>query len=251
MIKFSIFNSISAYRWWPQKIRKPRFRRRPTMRERSKNWNRHCLRHCWRHKIKVSDGNCILEFAAITKNRLTRQHTHTNNFVVCTYFVCIVNKVSPRPSIAPDSDAANSAEAFNQQAQSQPAQPNQSSSSSSLQQNKPEPGKAPSRAGACRVCLKSFKPDEFSKICFECQQKVCEDCASYSKLEEHEDAVCMRVCAMRSRSASSFERPNWFGIFLHFFRLKNYIHSARGDAVCADGKWLLVYAFHKIRQTQC
>lgn len=95
-----------------------------------------------------------------------------------------VNKVSPRPSIAPDSDAANSAETMSQQAQST----QQSSSGTS----KPEPGKAPSRAGACRVCLKSFKPDEFSKICFECQQKVCEDCASYSKLEDNEDAVCHR-----------------------------------------------------------
>lgn len=99
-----------------------------------------------------------------------------------------MHKVSPRPSIAPESDAAHSAEAFSQQQQSQQQQANQSNQSSSSH-NKPEPGKAPSRAGACRVCLKSFKPDEFSKICFECQQKVCEDCASYSKLEEHEDAV--------------------------------------------------------------
>lgn len=73
--------------------------------------------------------------------------------------------------------------------QSQSNQSNQVSSSSNSSQQKPEPGKAPSRAGACRVCLKSFKPDDFSKICAECQQKVCEDCASYSKLDDSEDAV--------------------------------------------------------------
>lgn len=105
----------------------------------------------------------------------------------------VVNKVSPRSSIAPDSEAAHTADAFSQQQQSQ-SQANQSTQSSSQQQSKPEPGKAPSRAGACRVCLKSFKPDDFSKICFECQQKVCEDCASYSKLEEHEDAVRSSDC---------------------------------------------------------
>lgn len=68
-------------------------------------------------------------------------------------------------------------------------QSNQSNQVNNSSQQKPEPGKAPSRAGACRVCLKSFKPDDFSKICAECQQKVCEDCASYSKLDENEDAV--------------------------------------------------------------
>jgi hypothetical protein len=33
-----------------------------------------------------------------------------------------------------------------------------------------------------RVCLKSFKQDDFSKTCFECKYRVCEDCASYSKM---------------------------------------------------------------------
>lgn len=150
--------------------------------------------------------------------------------------VRIVNKVSPRPSIAPDSEAAHSADAFSQQQQSQQQQANQSNqSSSSQQQNKPEPGKAPSRAGACRVCLKSFKPNEFSKICFECQQKVCEDCASYSKLEEHEDAVSART-ALKSD---------------HIQSIQFYFHSWHGDAVCADGKWRLVCAFPRIRLTQC
>lgn len=42
-----------------------------------------------------------------------------------------------------------------------------------------------SRAGACRVCLKSFKPDDYSKTCIECEQRVCEDCAtSYAEFED-------------------------------------------------------------------
>lgn len=41
-----------------------------------------------------------------------------------------------------------------------------------------------SRAGACRVCLKSFKPDDYSRTCYECQQRVCEDCASYAEIED-------------------------------------------------------------------
>ena len=54
---------------------------------------------------------------------------------------------------------------------------------------KTDAAKPPCRTGACRVCLKSFKPEDFFRTCFECQQKVCEDCASYSKMEENEDEV--------------------------------------------------------------
>nr|XP_024214691.1 regulating synaptic membrane exocytosis protein 1 isoform X3 [Halyomorpha halys] len=66
-------------------------------------------------------------------------------------------------------------------------------------------GKPVSRHGACRVCLKSFKPDEFSKTCGECQQKVCEDCASYSKPDENQDeawrcSICRRRAASRSQA---------------------------------------------------
>ncbi|BET03057.1 parallel actin filament bundle assembly [Nesidiocoris tenuis] len=52
-----------------------------------------------------------------------------------------------------------------------------------------EAGKPISRSGTCRVCLKAFKPEDFSKTCGECQQKVCEDCASYSKPEDAQDDV--------------------------------------------------------------
>lgn len=88
--------------------------------------------------------------------------------------------MSPRPSLVPDPDPIAPTETTPTSATAHPI--NQSNQNSC----KNEPGR---RAGACRVCLKSFKPDDFSKTCFECQQRVCEDCASYSKLDEHEDAV--------------------------------------------------------------
>lgn len=49
------------------------------------------------------------------------------------------------------------------------------------------------RSGACRVCLKSFKTDDFFRICCECTQKVCEDCASYSKNEEGLEDVSQHI----------------------------------------------------------
>lgn len=92
--------------------------------------------------------------------------------------------MSPRPSLVPEPDPAPSIDAAKTAAAAQA-----SAAAAAAAQAKAEPGKPPSRAGACRVCLKSFKPDDFSKTCFECQQRVCEDCASYSKLDEAEDAV--------------------------------------------------------------
>lgn len=108
-----------------------------------------------------------------------------------------VTKMTPRPSLVPDADPVGYEAAIlaaQQQQQSAAAaaaanQQQQPRSSGANNAQKGEPGKPPSRAGACRVCLKSFKPDDYSKTCYECQQRVCEDCASYSKLEEHEDAV--------------------------------------------------------------
>ena len=46
------------------------------------------------------------------------------------------------------------------------------------------------RMGTCRVCLKLLKGEEFYQICFECTQRVCDDCASYSKSGKNEDKVC-------------------------------------------------------------
>ncbi|XP_017138602.1 regulating synaptic membrane exocytosis protein 2 isoform X1 [Drosophila miranda] len=122
-----------------------------------------------------------------------------------------VNKMSPRPSLVPtDTDTSGSYGSSSYQQQQQ-----QESGSGGSQNNnnhsttaggggggataKQEPGR---RAGACRVCLKSFKPDDYHKTCFECQQRVCEDCASYSKLDEHEDATMWRCSVCRRKMAS-------------------------------------------------
>ncbi|XP_031346559.1 regulating synaptic membrane exocytosis protein 1 isoform X2 [Photinus pyralis] len=70
-----------------------------------------------------------------------------------------------------------------------------------------EPAKPPSRMGACRVCLKAFKPDEFNRTCSECTQRVCEDCASYSKKPDDEEpddwkcSVCRRKLQSRPQIA--------------------------------------------------
>ncbi|XP_052741814.1 regulating synaptic membrane exocytosis protein 2 [Bicyclus anynana] len=65
-----------------------------------------------------------------------------------------------------------------------------------------EAGKAPSRAGACRVCLKALKPGEVFHICNGCQHRVCEDCSSYSKPASDEESswrcsVCRRKAGPR------------------------------------------------------
>jgi hypothetical protein len=99
-----------------------------------------------------------------------------------------VNKITPRPSLVPESAESNALHS----ASSQPSIATQEKPPEKpTSQQKAEPGKPPSRAGACRVCLKSFKPDDFSKTCFECKQRVCEDCASYSKMDSSEDLVCL------------------------------------------------------------
>ncbi|XP_015587944.1 protein piccolo isoform X2 [Cephus cinctus] len=67
---------------------------------------------------------------------------------------------------------------------------------------KAEPGRPASRAGACRVCLKSFKPTDFSRTCYECQHKVCEDCASYSTSTDTEDSSTWRCSVCRRKMAS-------------------------------------------------
>ncbi|KQS43199.1 regulating synaptic membrane exocytosis protein 1 [Drosophila erecta] len=132
-----------------------------------------------------------------------------------------VNKMSPRPSLVPtDADTSGSYGSPSYQSQQQQQQQDYGSSLNNNNNNsgsggsggtatasgggggaaaKQEPGR---RAGACRVCLKSFKPDDYHKTCFECQQRVCEDCASYSKLDEHEDATMWRCSVCRRKMAS-------------------------------------------------
>lgn len=91
--------------------------------------------------------------------------------------------MSPRPSLVPD---------ITDYQQSQPSPPDthekeSESSSSMFEKNEHKTGA--NRASSCRVCLKSFKPDDFSKTCYECKYRVCEDCASYSKVDSAEDLV--------------------------------------------------------------
>lgn len=92
--------------------------------------------------------------------------------------------MSPRPSLVPDNTDI-------QQHFQAPPEPVEKDPESSPSQNpeKNEPNKTANRASSCRVCLKSFKPDDFSKTCFECKYRVCEDCASYSKMDSSEDLV--------------------------------------------------------------
>nr|XP_049706799.1 regulating synaptic membrane exocytosis protein 1 isoform X7 [Helicoverpa armigera] len=63
-----------------------------------------------------------------------------------------------------------------------------------------EAGKAPSRAGACRVCLKALKPGEVYHTCNGCQHRVCEDCSSYSKPASDEDANSWRCSVCRRKA---------------------------------------------------
>ncbi|XP_069701298.1 regulating synaptic membrane exocytosis protein 1 [Periplaneta americana] len=83
---------------------------------------------------------------------------------------------------------------------------NQPKAEDSNANKKSEPAKPPCRTGACRVCLKSFKPNDFFRTCFECQQKVCEDCASYSKLDENQDESTWR-CSICRRKMQSRAQP--------------------------------------------
>uniref|UniRef100_A0A1B0GKV4 PDZ domain-containing protein n=1 Tax=Lutzomyia longipalpis TaxID=7200 RepID=A0A1B0GKV4_LUTLO len=99
-----------------------------------------------------------------------------------------VHKMSPRPSLVPEPDP---------QPAPAPAEPQHAQGA-----EKGDPSKPPQRSGACRVCLKSFKPDEFSKTCCECQQRVCEDCASYSKTEEDKDVRTWRCSVCRRKMSS-------------------------------------------------
>lgn len=54
---------------------------------------------------------------------------------------------------------------------------------------KTEKEKQANRSALCRVCLKSMKTDDFCRTCFECQRKVCEDCASYTTADDNEEMV--------------------------------------------------------------
>ncbi|XP_013140064.1 PREDICTED: regulating synaptic membrane exocytosis protein 2 [Papilio polytes] len=63
-----------------------------------------------------------------------------------------------------------------------------------------EAGKSPSRAGACRVCLKALKPGEVFHTCNGCQHRVCEDCSSYSKPASDDEASSWRCSVCRRKA---------------------------------------------------
>lgn len=94
--------------------------------------------------------------------------------------------MSPRTSLVPDSDnmQINSIQIENEK---------ENESSLFANADKNEMNKNTNRASSCRVCLKSFKPEDFSKTCFECKYRVCEDCASYSKIDSTEDLVIFQI----------------------------------------------------------
>nr|XP_012147152.1 PREDICTED: regulating synaptic membrane exocytosis protein 1 [Megachile rotundata] len=58
----------------------------------------------------------------------------------------------------------------------------------------------------CRVCRKSFAPDETSRTCCECQHKVCEDCACYSTTTNSDDPSSWR-CSVCRRKIASRDQP--------------------------------------------
>lgn len=93
--------------------------------------------------------------------------------------------MSPRPSLIPDATESQQIQSLQQ---SEALEKESETSSSSLFE-KNETNKTPNRAASCRVCLKSFKKDDFYKTCFECKYRVCDDCASYSKVDSAEDLV--------------------------------------------------------------
>lgn len=155
--------------------------------------------------------------------------------------------MSPRPSMVPESEQANMASDFAQQQHQQHAQQlqQQLAKQQAAAAAAAEPGKPPSRAGACRVCLKSFKPDDYSRTCYECQQRVCEDCASYSKLDESEDAV-RRTGGMASHCNSIRDVINSILTIL-----LSLVDRPHGGVACAAGRWPLASAYRKTRPIRC
>nr|CAI5827015.1 unnamed protein product [Callosobruchus analis] len=107
----------------------------------------------------------------------------------------VTNKMSPRPSIVPlDSGDSPTSDAV--------------TGTATVAPKAEAPPKDPPR-GNCRVCLKAFRGHQLdqARSCAECSQRVCEDCASYSKMDNGEDtsnwtcSVCRRK--MQSRTVLS------------------------------------------------
>ncbi|EGI60386.1 hypothetical protein G5I_11364, partial [Acromyrmex echinatior] len=71
---------------------------------------------------------------------------------------------------------------------------------------KSEAGGKISSGDDCRICRKSFSPEEVSRICCECQHKVCEDCASYSTTTNSDD-LSSWTCSVCRRKIASRDQP--------------------------------------------
>ncbi|XP_068241098.1 uncharacterized protein [Palaemon carinicauda] len=69
------------------------------------------------------------------------------------------------------------------------------------------PGRDP--GSSCRVCVKTLGESEFFKVCDECGNKVCEDCASYSSSQsnEGEEKWNCSICRRRLSSRAKLEKP--------------------------------------------
>lgn len=104
-------------------------------------------------------------------------------------------------------------------------------STTSLNNEKNEPNKTANRAreSSCRVCLKSFKPDDFSKTCYECKYRVCEDCASYSKmvmyclLSHHRLSLSVELFDKQWNASFTFMYIPLFHISKHRWLLSAYV----------------------------
>ncbi|XP_018353943.1 PREDICTED: regulating synaptic membrane exocytosis protein 1 isoform X2 [Trachymyrmex septentrionalis] len=85
-------------------------------------------------------------------------------------------------------------------------QPKEDSSTIESLKPKSETGGKVSSADDCRICRKSFSPEEVSRICCECQHKVCEDCASYSTTTNSDD-LSSWTCSVCRRKIASRDQP--------------------------------------------
>ncbi|XP_050733942.1 regulating synaptic membrane exocytosis protein 2-like isoform X2 [Eriocheir sinensis] len=67
-----------------------------------------------------------------------------------------------------------------------------------------------SPGSSCRVCVKTLKDAEFFKVCSECGNKVCEDCASYSTQSSDGDQEKWNcsICRRRLSSRAKSEQPS-------------------------------------------
>lgn len=157
---------------------------------------------------------------------------------ITSLFLFPVNKISPRNSIVPD-QGPHPSDLLGHQQQHQTTETPTPTTSSRSHDNKSDPFKPPTRSGACRVCLKSFKADDFSITCYECQQRVCEDCASYSKLDVNEDMVSVRI----DIGTENRTQPKRTDENAEFFLLA---FSSPGGAACAVAKCPPAYVCHRI-----